>query len=62
MTKSRDSLMRGPWRRNTRAQKLWKVDIHSRGASEARSASTRSRISSAALFVKVTASTSSGVT
>ena len=44
-------------RRSIRAQSAWKVPSHSPSAGRPRMAPTRSRISRAALLVKVTAST-----
>src|SRR3990172_8737108 len=58
MTKSRESPMAGASRRRSLAHSEWNVDTHRRLQSEPRSASTRVRISSAALLVNVTASTS----
>ena len=52
--------MAGASRRSSRAQSAWNVDTHIPLQSDPSSASTRARISSAALLVKVTASTSSG--
>ncbi len=52
--------MCGASRRRSRAQRAWNVEIHMVLALPPSSASTRSRISSAALLVNVTASTSSG--
>ena len=60
MTKLRDRLTSGASRRSSRAQKAWNVDSHSRCWREPSRRSMRSPISSAALLVKVTASTSSG--
>ena len=60
MTKSRDKPIAGASRRSSRAQSEWKVEIHMPEGSLPTSEATRCRISSAALFVKVTASTSSG--
>ena len=57
MTKSRDSPMCGASRRSSRAQSEWNVDSQTPFASSPSSDSTRSRISPAALFVNVTAST-----
>ena len=59
MTKSRPTRT-PPSRRSIRAHKAWNVQIHGRRAPVAASDFTRSRISSAALFVKVTASSSPG--
>jgi hypothetical protein len=55
MTKSRERPICGASRRSSRAQSAWKVEIHIRWQSARSSASTRARISPAALFVKVTA-------
>ena len=60
MTKSRDSPIAGASRRSRRAQSEWNVDTQMPRQSSPTSRSTRSRISSAALFVNVTASTSPG--
>ena len=60
MTKSRDRPMAGASRRSNLAHSEWKVDTHMRLQSVPSSASTRPRISSAALLVNVTASTSFG--
>ena len=60
MTKSRDRPMAGASRRSSRAQSEWNVDTHMPVTSEPSSDSTRARISSAALLVKVTARTSFG--
>ena len=60
MTKSRDSPIAGASRRSSRAHSAWNVDTHMRLQSEPSSDSTRARISSAALLVKVTARTSCG--
>ena len=57
MTKSRDKPIAGASRRSRRADSEWNVEIQRREQSVCRSADTRSRISSAALLVKVTAST-----
>ena len=59
MTKSRDNPMLGASRRSSRAHSAWKVEIHIARQLVSRSDSTRERISSAALLVKVTASTPS---
>src|SRR5260221_3964723 len=55
MTKSRERPIAGASRRRRRAHSEWKVETHMRPQLSPRSASTRARISSAALFVKVTA-------
>ena len=60
MTKSRERPTWAASRRSSRAQSAWKVEIHMPADVVPSSAATRSRISSAALFVKVTASTSPG--
>src|SRR6185312_13792605 len=60
MTKSRERPIAGASRRSRRAQSAWNVDTHMPVTSEPSSDSTRARISSAALLVKVTASTSCG--
>ena len=52
--------MAGASRRSSRAQSAWNVETHMRLQSEPSSASTRARISSAALLVNVTARTSCG--
>ena len=57
MTKSRDNPIFGASRRSSRAQSAWNVDSQMPSASSPMSAVTRSRISWAALFVNVTAST-----
>jgi hypothetical protein len=60
MTKPRD-IPRWPIsRRSSRTQTEWKVESHTARASVPRTFSTRSRISPAALFVKVTARIPSG--
>ena len=59
MTKSRDRPIAGASRRSSRADSEWNVEIHIREQSACKSADTRVRISSAALFVNVTASTPS---
>ena len=59
MTKSRVRST-PPSRRRTRAQKAWKVEIQRRRPPVSTSFPTRPRISSAALFVNVTARISSG--
>ena len=61
MTKSRDRPMCGASRRSSRAQSAWNVEIHIPRQSTPSSVSTRVRISSAALLVKVTARIRSGV-
>ena len=61
MTKSRERPIAGASRRSRRAHSEWNVETHMRLQSEPSSVSTRVRISSAALLVKVTASTSSGL-
>ena len=60
MTKSRERPTCGASRRRSLAQRAWKVEIHMPDEVVPTSEATRSRISSAALFVKVTASTSAG--
>ena len=60
MTKSRERPMDPASRRSNLAQIEWKVDTHIPPMSAPRSFATRARISSAALLVKVTASTSRG--
>ncbi len=60
MTKSRDSPIFGASRLSSRAQSAWKVESQTPFESAPINASTRSRISPAALLVKVTASTLSG--
>ena len=57
MTKSRDRPIAGASRRSRRAQIEWNVEIHIDPVWLSSSAPTRSRISSAALLVKVTART-----
>ena len=52
--------MCGASRRSRRAHSAWNVEIHTPRQSSPSSASTRSRISSAALLVKVTATISPG--
>ena len=61
MTKSRESPIFGASRRSSRAHRAWNVESQTPFEPRRSSASTRSRISPAALFVNVTASTSSGV-
>ena len=53
--------MAGASRRSSLAQSEWNVEIHMRPQSRFSSPSTRPRISPAALLVKVTAKTSSGL-
>ena len=60
MTKSRDRPIFGASRRSSRAHRAWNVESQTPPAFVADQRSTRSRISSAALFVNVTASTSPG--
>ena len=60
MTKSRERPMCGASRRRSRAQRAWNVEIHMPLDVAPTSEPTRARISSAALFVNVTASTSCG--
>ncbi len=57
MTKSRDRPILGASRRSSRAHSAWNVDSQTPFASSPINPSTRSRISCAALFVNVTAST-----
>ncbi len=59
MTKSRDRPMSGASRRSRRAHSAWNVEIHIARQLVPSRLSTRVRISSAALLVKVTASTPS---
>ena len=58
MTKSRDRPMAGASRRSSRAHIEWNVETHAPAAASPSSAVTRCCISSAALLVKVTATTS----
>ena len=60
MTKSRDRPIAGASRRRSRAHSEWNVDSHILPQSEPSNDSTRVRISSAALFVNVTARISCG--
>ena len=60
MTKSRDKPTCDASRRNRRAHSAWKVEIHMRRQSVSSRRSTRVRISSAALLVKVTARIADG--
>ena len=60
MTKSRARPSAGASRRNSRAESAWNVDSQMCRQSSPTSRSTRSRISSEALFVKVTARISYG--
>ena len=57
MTKSRESPIAGASRRSSRAHSEWNVESQIWRQSSPSSCSTRPRISSAALFVNVTAST-----
>jgi hypothetical protein len=62
MTKSRPTGVRSPSRRKTRVQKLWKVLTHICSSGTETSRWIRSRISSAALLVKVIARMAVGLT
>ena len=55
MVKDLDRPTGSPYMRSSRAQMLWKVPIHSPDALPWSNVSARSRISPAALLVKVTA-------
>ena len=58
MTKSRESPTWGASRRSRRAHMAWKVITHAPSHASPSSEATRPRISSAALLVKVRATTS----